>query len=249
LRAEVARVAWRRGALLGGAALLLAGCGSMPAQDENEPAGEFRVDVVRAEFPEEQKLAKDSQLEIVVRNAGKETVPDINVSVHGFSRKLRDPNDPDAIDPTVANPERPVFIVDKSPIEFLRDRNAGKQSLVDREVNPPAGAETAYVDTYSLGELLPGGRAVFRWDLSAVEAGPYRIRYEVNAGLDGRAIAITEDDEQPSGTFSGEISDTSPAARVADDGETIVTEDGRRIEDQRGVKLGKKDSQGRGGGA
>lgn len=250
LRAEAARVAWRRGALLLGAALLVGGCGAMPAQSEDEPAGEFRVDVVKASFPEQQKLAKDSRLQIEVRNTGEEAVPSVNVTVHGFSTKLKDPNDPDAVDPTVANPTRPVFVVDKSPTEFLRDRGGEKQSLVDREVNPPEGDDTAFVNTYSLGELLPGATAEFKWDVSAVEEGPYRIRYEVNAGFDKRALAVTKGGEQPKGTFSGVIEDEPPAAKVAEgDGQTIVTDDGRKIKNHRGVKLGGKDEQGRGGGA
>lgn len=229
--------------------LLLAGCGAPPAQDEDEPEGEFRVDVVRAEFPERQKLAKDSQLVIQVENpSDKETIPDANVTVQGFSRKLKDPTDPDEVDPTVANPSRPVFIVDKSPIEFQRDRNAGKQSLVDREVNPPEGRDTVYVNTYSLGELGPGDRAVFRWNVSAVEPGPFRIRYEVNAGLDGLAVAVGKNGEQPTGTFSGEVSDDSPAAKVGADGETIVTADGRTIKNQRGVKRRSGGSRGQGSG-
>lgn len=247
LRVPVARVACRRGALLLGAATLLGGCGAMPSQDEDEPVGEFRVDVVRATFPKEQKLAKDSQLEIAVKNAGEETVPNINVTVGGFSRKERDPNDPSQTDPTLADPSRPVFVVDKSPIEFRRDRS-GPKSLVDREVNPPEGRDTAYVNTYSLGELEEGDTAVFRWNVSAVEAGPYRLTYEVNAGLDGKALAVTEDGEQPSGTFSGTIEDRAPDAKVAEDGETIITEDGRRIENQRGVKIQPRGS-GQGSGA
>lgn len=230
-----------------GAAVLLAGCGAMPAQDEDEPVGEFRVDVVKEAFPKEQKLAKDSQLEIAVENAGEETVPNINVTVDGFSSKERDPLKPSQTDPSLADPSRPVFVVDRSPVEFLRDRS-GPKSLVDREVNPPEGRGTAYVNTYSLGPLEKGDTAVFRWNVSAVQAGPYRLTYEVNAGLDGKAVAVTEDGEQPTGTFSGTIEDRSPAARVAADGETIVTEDGRRIEDQRGVKLPKGGS-GKGSGA
>jgi hypothetical protein len=204
------------------------------------------VDVVRADFPEQQKLAKDSQLVIEVENAGKNAIPDVNVTVDGFSRKLKDPTDPDKNDPTVANPSRPVFVVDKSPIEFQRDRGGGNQSLVDREVNPPAGSDTSYVNTYSLGELAPGAAAVFRWDVSAVDPGPFRISYEVNAGLDGKAVAVGKDGEQPTGTFSGVIDDTSPAATVADDGETIVTADGRRIENQRGIELNEGGSKKKG---
>ncbi len=221
--------------------MLVAGCGSLPRQDEDEPAGKFPVKVVRATFPERQKLAKDSRLEIEVRNTGKETIPNINVTVHGFNRKLRNPQDPSEIDPRVADPERPVFVVDKIPVEFLRSRLPINQSLVDREVNPEGsnraaqGSEIAYVDTYSLGELPPGDTALFRWDVSAVDAGRYKLRYEVNAGLDGKAEAVDDDGELPTGEFAGVIESTSPAASVAPDGETIITDDGRRITDHRGV--------------
>jgi hypothetical protein len=235
----VARRAASRSALLLGAALLVAGCGSstasLPRQDEDEPAGEFPVDVVRATFPEEQKLAQDSRLEIEVKNTGKETIPNISVTLEGFQRKLRDPNDPSQIDPSVADPERPVFVVDKSPVDFQRNRFPVNQSLVDREVNPPAGGDTAYVDTYSLGELAAGDTAIFRWDVSAVESGRYELRYEVNAGLDGKADAVDDQGELPHGKFAGVVESTSPEARVAGDGETIVTDDGRRITDHRGV--------------
>jgi hypothetical protein len=219
-----------------GAAVIVAGCGgSLPRQDEDEPEGRFPVEVVRAEFPEEQKLAKDSRLEIEVRNTGDETVPNINVTVHGFEHKLRNPRNPEEIDPTVADPSRPVFVVDQSPVEFLRNRSPTDQSLVDREVNPPAGTDTAYVDTYSLGELPAGETALFRWDVSAVEPGRFKITYEVNAGLDGLAQAVDDEGELPRGRFAGVIESTAPAAEIAPDGETIVTDDGRRIRDQRGI--------------
>jgi hypothetical protein len=235
LRAEVAIAALRRGALLCGVALLVAGCGmNKPTQDANEPSGEFPVRV-EASFPEEQKLAQDSRLEIEVENVGDGVIPNANVHVEGFSKLLRDPSDPARIDPQQADPERPIFVINKSPIEFERDRSPVNQSLVDREIDPPSGKRTAYVSTYSLGELAPGDTAVFRWNLSAIDPGPYKLSYEVNAGLDGRAKAVDEDGERPTGEFAGVIQDSSPAARVAGDGETVVTSDGRRIEDQRGI--------------
>ena len=239
LGAEVATAALRRGALLCGATLVLAGCGAMASQDEDEPEGEFPVRVDEASFPEKQTLAKDSRLTIEVRNVGDRTIPNINVTVHGFDRTLRNPEAASEVDPQQANPNRPVFVVDQSPVEFLRDRGREDQSLVDREVNPPYGKQTAYVDTYSLGELAPDERAVFRWDVSAVEPGPFKLSYEVNAGLDGKAQAVSEGGEPLTGSFEGVIADTPPEARVsAADGETVITGGGRRIENKRGVSAG-----------
>lgn len=239
----MARQNGRLGAPALGAALLLAGCGGgMPAQNENEPEGEFPVVVTEASFPTSQSLAQDSSLVIDVRNVGDETVPNVNVTVDGFGRKLRDPLNPAEIDPSVADPERPVFVVDKSPVEFLRDPGQGEQSLVDREVNPPQGAErrgSSFVNTYSLGELPPDENARFRWNLSAVEPGEFKIRYQVNAGLDGNAVAVSEGGEPLSGTFTGAIDPTPPPARVSSDGETVVNEEAKPIGGGgRGVILG-----------
>ncbi len=225
-----------RGALLCGAALLVVGCGAQPSQDEDEPEGEFPVRVEEVSFPKKQKLAKDSRLQIEVRNVGDETIADISVTVDGFDEDLQDPNDPGEVDPNVADPSRPVFVVDQSPVDFLRSRIPVAESLVDREVNPPYGRETAYVNTYSLGELAPKDTALFRWDLSAVKAGSYKLEYQVNVGLDGVAEAVSEGGEPLEGKIAGVVSDQSPAANVlSSDGETIVTGDGRRIENQRGV--------------
>jgi len=232
----VGTAALGRGALLCGAALLVVGCGAQPSQDEDEPAGEFPVRVEEVSFPEKQKLAKDSRLQIEVRNVGDETIADISVTVDGFDEDLQDPNDPGEVDPNVADPSRPVFVVDQSPVDFLRSRIPVAESLVDREVNPPYGRETAYVNTYSLGELAPKDTALFRWDLSAVKAGSYKLKYQVNVGLDGVAEAVSEGGEPLEGKIAGVVSDQSPAANVlSSDGETIVTGDGRRIENQRGV--------------
>lgn len=219
----------RRGALLVAAALVVAGCGAQPRQDEDEPEGEFPVTVTQVSFPENQSLAKDSSLVVEVLNPGDQTIPNINVTVAGFDRTLRDPSNPAEIDPGVADPERPVFVVDKSPVDFQRDRS-DDASLVDREVNPPAGQErrgSAYVNTYSLGQLGPDDTARFRWDVSAVEDGPFALRYEVNAGLHGNALAVRQGGQPLIGTFEGVIDATPPPARVAADGETIVNEPAR----------------------
>jgi hypothetical protein len=63
----------------------------------------------------------------------------------------------------------------------------------------------------------------FRWSVTAVRAGDYKIKWRVNAGLDGKAKAVTAGGgPQPTGVFAGTISNKAPTVRVADDGHTIV---------------------------
>src|SRR3954465_2893771 len=74
--------------ILGSAsAVMLAACGSQPRQDENEPKGDYKVEGTRASFPEQQKLAKRSDLAIPIRNAGDKTIPNLAVTVNGFDRR------------------------------------------------------------------------------------------------------------------------------------------------------------------
>ena len=69
--------------------LAVAGCGGGERQDENEPEGNFPVEVVEAKFPEDQKLAKSSDLVVTVRNAGEETIPNIAMTVNGLGSAAR----------------------------------------------------------------------------------------------------------------------------------------------------------------
>ena len=78
------------------------------------------------------------------------------------------------------------------------------------------------VISVALGKLRPGQRRVFRWSVTAVKAGPYRLEYTVSAGLDGKAKAVDSSGRTPTGRFAGTVSGAAPATRVADDGRTIV---------------------------
>jgi hypothetical protein len=184
----------------------LGACGSGERQDENEPEGNFRVEIVDAEFPEKQKLAKRSELVITVRNAGEKTVPNIAVTVDGF--------DIDTGNTALADPSRPVFVINGQPRQiggFAESKDAA-----------PEGGETAYVNTWALGPLESGEEETFRWSVTAVRPGPYRIEYRVAAGLDGKAKAVGTGGTRPVGIFVGEIDDTPPDSRVAEDGVTVI---------------------------
>lgn len=217
------------------AATAVGGCGGgQKRQDADEPAGQFKVKVLEARFPERQKLAKRSEMRIVVKNVGDRTIPDLSVTVKSFDRKERDADEENravSAQPQLADPRSPVFIVNKSPVEYTQDLGAGESSLVDREVDPPRGTEASgsYVDTYSLGPARPGETKEFRWSVTASVAGPFKLRYRVNAGLDGRARALLAGGGTPAGDFSGTIEDRRFDADVDfEDGRTIVRE-GERI--------------------
>jgi hypothetical protein len=187
--------------------LAFAGCGGGERQDENEPEGNFPVEVVSASFPDHQKLAKSSDMIVTVRNAGNKTIPDIAVTVNGFDKRKKDPD--------LADPTRPVFAVNGVQVEI-----AGFPEAKDAS---PRGCDTAYVNTWACGPLRPNEQKTFRWTVTAVQAGDYRIAWRVAAGLDGKAKAVAAGGgPAPRGQFAGTISDAAPDVRVADDGHTIV---------------------------
>ena len=188
--------------------LAVAGCGGGDPQDANGPEGDFPVEVVKATFPSDQKLAKSSKLVITVRNAGDRTVPNAAVTVAGFDYRKGD-------DPELADASRPVFAIDGVQVEI--------GGLPEAKDAAPRGCETAYVNTWACGPLRPGREKTFEWSVTAVKAGPYKIGWRVAAGLDGNARAVLAGgDRAPRGSFSGTISDEPPDVRVADDGKTIV---------------------------
>ena len=187
--------------------LAFAGCGGGERQDKNEASGNFPVEVVKASFPQTQKLAKSSDLVVTVRNAGQKTIPNIGLTIDGFDERKNNPD--------LADPHRPVFAINGVQVKI-----AGFPESKDAS---PRGCDTAYVNTWACGPLKPNQMKTFRWSVTAVRAGDYKIRWRVNAGLDGKAKAVTAGGgPQPAGEFAGTISNKAPTVRVADDGHTIV---------------------------
>jgi hypothetical protein len=187
--------------------LAIAGCGGGQRQDENEPEGNFPVEVVKSEFPENQKLAKSSDLVVTVRNAGRKTIPNIAMTVNGLDRRKKDPD--------LADPNRPVFALNGVQVEI-----AGFPEAKDAS---PRGCDTAYLNTWACGPLKPNQQKTFRWSVTAVQAGAFRVSWRVAAGLDGKAKAVAMGGgPAPQGRFQGTVSDAAPKVRVADDGRSIV---------------------------
>ena len=188
-------------------ALALGSCGGGERQDEDEPEGTFKVQVTKASFPSGQRLAKRSELEIKVRSAETQRViPNIAVTVRGFDERLEDTN--------LSDPNRPVFVINGQP----KDIGTFPES---KEAAPPGG-ETAYVGTWALGKLRPGQTKTFKWSVTAVRPGAYKITYRVAAGLDGKAEAVDSEGRPLRGLFIGTVDDTPPDTRIAEDGKTIV---------------------------
>lgn len=229
-------------ALACAASFAAVGCGGGDRQDEDEPSGEFPVEVVSTDFPEEQKLAKDSKMEIVVRNAGSKEIPVISVTVECPGQKSEDSGEDsgeaersgesggspsgsgsqgDGFNyrttfPGVADPSRPQFVVNTIPTRTPRNYDRGRLDPLERS--------SAYVSTFPLGKLAPNREATFVWDVTAVRSGPYKICWRVNAGLDGKAKAKAFQGTPIAGEFSGTVSDEAPDARIADDGRTVIEE-------------------------
>jgi hypothetical protein len=194
-------------------AVSLAACGSAQRQDASEPTGTFPVEVTTASFPARQRLAEHTQLVIAVRNRGTKTIPNIAVtitnprygtSVDAFSTLLAQPG--------LANDSRPVWVVNRPPGRCGYSCRAGGLG----------SAVTAYANTWALGALAPGATAKFAWGLTAVQSGLFRVRYEIAAGLNGKAMAVLADGSKPAGTFTVRIVRAPPRLYVNDQGQVVT---------------------------
>jgi hypothetical protein len=205
----------------GGLVVALASCGSDESsrQDAGEPQGKFPVDVYRSQFANRQRLAQTTDLVLGVQNTGDEPIPDLAITIStdggqttgsyntGGSFYIR------IDDPSLANPNRPVWILED------------KYPKIKGEGLPPGSSvgTAAQTNTYAFGELEPGDRREMIWRLTPVRAGTYTVDYEVSAGLYGNAEAETADGSTPEGKFVVTISDKPPEARVNEAGQVETT--------------------------
>jgi len=168
----------------GAVALAVAGCGGGKRQDAAEPSGTFQVDVVRASFPTKQHLAQPARFVIAVRNTGPKAVPNLAVTVSSFSERSEAAG--------LADPERAVWVIDASP----------------------RGGDTAYTNTWALGRLAPGQTRRFVWRVTAVQAGTHTVKWQVAAGLNGKAKATLAGNRAPAGSVTVDVSSKPAQAHV-----------------------------------
>src|SRR3712207_4681675 len=145
------RKLWVTGALC--ASLVASGCGGdEKRQDADAPEGEWVVEVVDAEFAESQRLARQETMRIRVRNTEDRAIPNIALTVDGFSRASEQAG--------LADANRPVWIVDDGP----------------------RGGATAHTNTGARGRGPPGATKTFEFKVTPVEAGEQEVSYRLAAG-------------------------------------------------------------------
>jgi hypothetical protein len=207
----------RQSVLIAAAApLLLTACGGGTRQDANEPSGTYHVQVLKASFPTAQRLAQHSRLQLTLRNASGKVIPNIAVTIlnpndgtaaQAFSQDVAAGGQSD-----LASRSRPVWIIDQPPGPCAYSCRQGG----------PGSAVTAYSNTWALGKLQPGQTVKFNWGVTAVQAGHYKVEYQVAAGLNGKAKAIDSGGKQPTGTFDVNVQSAPQSAYVNNAGRIVT---------------------------
>jgi len=215
-------------ALLGAA---VAGCGGGGAerQDANEPEGKFPVEVVAAKFPTDQRLAETSDLRLEVENSGDEAIPDLAVTIKTGDETASGPFSIRSDQAGLADPNRPVWILEEGFPKLAENAAGGAgspENKVDETLDnaPSAGSAAAHTNTFSFGEVPPGESKDIVWRVTPVKPGTFTVHYELAAGLDGKAEAVTDDGSPVEGEFVVTITDKPPRARVDDAGNVVVEE-------------------------
>lgn len=194
--------------------LPLSACGGeSQGQADNEPTGKFPVEVTVSKFPTMQRLAETSDLILGVENTGDEPLPELAFTIETDDGSADGSFAIRVDDPSLANPSRPVWILEnKYPREL--------------DTPPPSGLSAGFraqTNTFGFGPLEPGEEREILWRVTPVQGGTYTLSYEVAAGLDGNARAVTEGGGAVKGEFVVTISDKPPKASVNDAGD-VVTE-------------------------
>ncbi len=219
---------WRsrsRGLIAGvTASLVVAACGSASrGQTAGEARGSFPVTVSTASFPRAQRLAEPTRLVLAIRNDGRRTLPDVAVTIcnttcetgaprgEGTSAEAFSYDIPEQ--PALADPSRPIWIVDHAPGQCASQCASGDQG----------GAVTAYANTWALGALASGQTARFTWAVTAVKAGSFTVAWQVSAGLSGAARAVLADGSPARGTFAVQITSAPVHYYVKSDGQVTTT--------------------------
>ncbi len=165
-------------------ALAAAGCGGGDRRDAGAASGDYTVDIVRAQFPARQHLAEKLQFVLTVRNSGDRTIPNLAVTLHGFTARTGGSAD--------ADPRNPVWLIDEEP----------------------PGTGTAIEDTWAGGALAPGRDVTLRWHVTPVLAGRHVVDYAVAADLDGSSDVRVGGGSRATGAITVRVDAQPAQARV-----------------------------------
>jgi hypothetical protein len=198
------------------------GCcgGGGTRQDADEPSGKFPVKIVTSSFPTRQHLAQTSLLRIGVENSGQKVVPALAITI-SLDKNAIQPFSIYDKQPGLADPDRPVWVLENEYPKLVGETN-------------PAGAQTANDKTFDFGPLKPGKTVDAVWKVTPVQPGVYTLDYQVDAGLEGKAKAVTSDGGPPTGSFVVKISDEPPNTVVNDNGQVVQVPQGANSLDRSG---------------
>src|SRR3954447_14348935 len=171
----------------------VSGCGGGERQDANEKSGTYTV-AVDAKFPDKQHISQPERFELAVHNTASRAVPNVAVTVQGFSAREENV--------TLADPDRPVWVVDRDPV----------------------GGATAYTNTWALGPLRAGETKHFVWRVTPLRSGSHTVKYRVAAGLNGKAKAQLSGGSVPEGSVDVAISRKPVQATVDPETGKVVRE-------------------------
>lgn len=201
----------------------LAACGGGTRQDATEPSGKFPVKITQARFPAHQRVSDRTDLVLGVQNVGKKTLPDLAVTIYTGETKAQGTGPGPAQgsfsirldNPALANPSRPVWILENEYPKLLG--NGVTLSNVSRA--PTAGAAAAQTDTFQFGPVKPGSSKLIDWRVTPAATGTYTVHYEVAAGLQGKAKAVTPGGAPVKGEFVVTITAKPPQTCVSGSGQ------------------------------
>jgi hypothetical protein len=186
----------RAAAVVATASLVLAaaGCGGGERRDAGIADRTYTVEIVRLQFPARQRLGDSPAFVMTVRNAGEARIPNLVVTLRGFSLRSGDASQADT--------RNLVWLVD----EF------------------PAGSVTAIEDTWAAGPLAAGARVTLRWRVTPVLTGTHALDYAVAADIAGAAQTRLGDGGRPRGSVTARVDARPPRTRVDPSAGRVVRE-------------------------
>ena len=209
----------------------LTACGGGQRQDATGPSGNFPVQVTKAKFPNHQRLADTTDLQLEIQNSGNETVPDLAVTINTVAEGQRNLKSPATStgsgqgsfnirvdEPNLASPFRPVWVLEEDYPKLI----TSKYPLNKLGHAPTAGAAAAQTDTFQFGALKPDESRDIAWRVTPVRPGTYTVRYEVSASLTGKSKAVTPDGGPVKGEFVSTITAKVPRTCVTGSGKVVT---------------------------